>query len=470
MVARVVTNSVLTVCFVLLLVACFGNSISSTLQAPKKLFDLSSSHLSAATLKANIQNLKARGFSGTTVRMTVGTRIFKKTPYPATDLESDTNNLKQTDSSDLPENLLKIDSATDDGWSWLSDSDWAATEVNIRAFAKAAKVAGFKGFAFDPEPYGPNPWLYTNENFGGKSLAEVSSVVRERGKRFMALTQAELPNARLLFLKLLNQIRQHSEDSNNAAEYELLKAFFEGILEVANSGVKFVDGNEDSYDYTQAKDFDDGRAYILGAESLLPTALHEKFKRQVSISHSLFVDGLMNLYASPRFIGYYLKNNAERLKLFEHNIYNAARSSDSFVWVYSESINWWTGQDVPANLEKTMKSALNKVNSGKQLGFEISSFVNPALVAFKTSINISGTVTKGSSGARGAVIRSGISDANGNESACVVYNDLGNFDCVLPQGWSGTLTPTLQGSSFEPPNRVYSNLKQGLGNQDFNVK
>lgn len=467
--ARVVRNSVLTVCSIFLLIACFS-AISSTIQVPKKLFDLSSNHLSAVTLKANIQNLKARGFSGTTVRMTVGTRIFKKTPYPAINLESDSNNLKQTDSSNLPESLLKIDSATDDGWSWLSDSDWAATEVNITAFAKAAKLAGFRGFVFDPEPYGPNPWLYSKGSFGGKTLAEVSSVVRERGKRFMTITQTELPQARLLFLKLLNEIRQHRENSDNAAEYELLKPFFEGMLEMASANVQFVDGNEGSYYYTQANNFDDGKAYILGAESLFPLELRQKFKRQVSISHAVYVEGVLDLYSSPRFIGYYLKNNDERLKLFMHNVFNAARSSDSFVWVYSESINWWAGQDLPTGLEVAMKSALEKVNSGKSLDFEISGFVTPAVAALNSSFHISGKVTKGKAGAREAVIRSNISDVRGDESACVVYNDLGNFDCVLPQGWSGMLKPTLQGSSFEPPNRVYSNLQQGLGNQDFKVK
>ena len=468
--ARVLKNGVIGFFSALLLAACFENSGLSAIKPPKKLFDYSSSHLSAATLKANIANVKARGFSGTAVRMTVGSTIFNKVPYSTADLESDINNLKLAVSSDLPDNLLKIDSATADGWSWLSDADWAATEQNVAAFAKAAKVAGFKGFAFDPEPYGPNPWLYRPADFGGKNLAQVSSVVKERGRRFMTITQTELPQARLLFLKLMNEIRQHSEDINSAAEYELLKPFFEGMLEVANAGVQFVDGNEGSYYYTKASDFDGGKAYILGTESLFPLELRQKFKNQLSVSHSIYVDGVMNLFASPRFIGYYLQNNDERLKLFEHNLFNAARSSDEFVWVYSESINWWTLKDVPAGLEAAMKGGLGKVNAAKPLGFEVSGFVTPAVAGLKSSINISGMVTKGNFGARGAIIRSGISDTKGNESACVVYNDLGDYDCTLPKGWSGRLTPTLQGSSFEPANRVYDNLQSGQGDQDFKVK
>ncbi len=452
------------------LVACLEISESSAIKPPKTIVDFSSSHLSAVTLKQNIANVKARGFTGTAVRMTVGTTIFNKVPYEAQYLELDTNTLKAAISSDLPDNFLKIDSATADGWSWLSDSDWAATETNIAAFAKAAKVAGFKGMVLDPEPYGPNPWLYRPQDFGGKTLLEVSSVVKERGKRFMTLTQAELPNARLFFLKLLDEIRQHSEDQYSAAEYELLKPFFEGMLEVANPGVQFIDGNENSYYYTTAKEFDDGRAYILGADKVFPLPLRQKLKRQLTVAHSVYVDGLMNLYASPRFIGYYFETNAERIKFFEHNIFHGLRSSDQFIWVYSESVNWWTNQGVPTGLEGAMKNGLKKINSGLPLGFIVSDFVTPTVAAFKTSINISGAVTKGNSGARGAIIRSGISDVKGNESACVVYNDLGNYDCVLPKGWTGKLTPTLSGSSFTPIDRSYTNLQSGQGDQNFAVK
>jgi hypothetical protein len=420
-----------------------------------------------------LEKVKARGFAGTTVRMTVGSTVFNKIPYTPSNLLIDTNALKQAISSDLTENFLRINSATQDGWSWLSEDDWTATETNIRAFAKAAQLAQFRGLIFDPEPYGPNPWLYRAPDFAGKTLNEVSSVVRERGKRFVQVVQNEMPNAVVFFLRLLRPMVQELEDGSVGTEdgsYTLLKPFFEGMLEVANSGVKFVDGDEESYYYLSAKDFTDGKAYILTAQSLFSDSLLEKFKARVSIAHAVYVDGVMDLFSSPRFIGYYLKNNDQRLQLFEHNIFQAARSSDEFVWVYSESMNWWTNENVPSNLEMVMKRGLDKTNSGTTLGFEISNFVNPAQTAFKTSKSISGKVTKGNNGARGAVIRSGISDARGDESACVVYSDLGNFDCVFPNGWSGTLTPTLSGSSFNPPSRVYSNLQKGLGNQDFQVK
>ncbi len=100
--------------------------------------------------------------------------------------------------------------------------------------------------------------------------------------------------------------------------------------------------------------------------------------------------------------------------------------------------------------------------------FEIKGFVDGARVEYDRKVDIGGRVTQAGKGEQSARVLSGFKDAEGKESACVIYNDLGNYDCVVPYGWSGTLTATLEGVKFEPPSRSYSNVvKPWTGGQDF---
>jgi hypothetical protein len=74
---------------------------------------------------------------------------------------------------------------------------------------------------------------------------------------------------------------------------------------------------------------------------------------------------------------------------------------------------------------------------------------------------ISGTVTVGGSGLQG-VVMSGLpgtptptTDVNGDYSGTVDY------------GWSGTVTPTLAGYYFSPPDRIYTDVSSDQANQDY---
>jgi hypothetical protein len=41
------------------------------------------------------------------------------------------------------------------------------------------------------------------------------------------------------------------------------------------------------------------------------------------------------------------------------------------VWVYSEKMNWWTGEHVPPGADDALRSARNKFESGQSLGFDV---------------------------------------------------------------------------------------------------
>ena len=52
---------------------------------------------------------------------------------------------------------------------------------------------------------------------------------------------------------------------------------------------------------------------------------------------------------------------------------------------------------------------------------------------------------------------------------CAASNAQGNYACTVPQGWSGTVTPSLNGYSFAPTSRNYSSVAANQSAQDYNA-
>ena len=71
-----------------------------------------------------------------------------------------------------------------------------------------------------------------------------------------------------------------------------------------------------------------------------------------------------------------------------------------------------------------------------------------AAVAFQ----VSGTVTVG-----GAPL-AGVAFAATNGVTCTNSNASGQYSCSVPQGWSGSVTPSLSGYTFTPASRNYTNV------------
>jgi hypothetical protein len=454
--------------FILFLSACATRNVpddSLENQAVnKKLIDLSGYNVpNPTTLLQNIPAMKSRGYAGSIFKLGgLWSDVFVKTPEHRYNQAAFTANypaLRQIKASGYTDNFLIVYSQMEEGWSWLSNTDWGYAEAKLSGFAKAAKEAGLPGIMFDSEPYGFSPWRYDQAYYGGQTLEQVSQVVRERGKRFIQIIQTELPNAKILSLWLMYPVL------NQWPNYELLKPFFEGMLEAALPTVQFIDGNELSYYFLTPQAFDDSIKTLRGAYSALNPSLASKYKNQFKIANAVYVDGILNLWNSPRFFGYYLANTTERLRLLRHNVYHGLRTSDEYVWVYNENMNYYGGK-VPQGLVTSLKAAAARFAEGQPLRYPVTEFVNKARTQFDRKLNVSGNVKTGTLNS-GVKILSGFVNEYGDESACVVYDAYGNYDCIFPYGTSVTLRPSLVGKQFTPNQLSLNNLTQNLGDQNF---
>ena len=76
---------------------------------------------------------------------------------------------------------------------------------------------------------------------------------------------------------------------------------------------------------------------------------------------------------------------------------------------------------------------------------------------------LSGTVTLG-----GAAL-SGVNFAATSGASCTATDGAGHYACTVPQGWSGTVTPSLSGYTFTPSSRSYSSVAANQTAQNYSA-
>jgi hypothetical protein len=156
----------------------------------------------------------------------------------------------------------------------------------------------------------------------------------------------------------------------------LMRDFLTGMLEAASPEARFIDGNENAYYYTNSEQY--FRAYhaIHQREcGLVPAELRAKYQRQVQVGQALYVDHDFALRQpnAEQYLSYRMTPQ-ERAQWFEHNTYWALYTTDQYVWLYSERMNWWKDQ-TPPGLEAAVVSARQKIAAGQPLGFGIEAII-----------------------------------------------------------------------------------------------
>jgi hypothetical protein len=455
----------------LLVSAC--NQASSIISAPvtKKIIEYGwdkphPDQISSAVLEQSI-------FDGLTFRSGVSDKIIIPEQLPTQGFDLDIAALQKIKSNKLANSFYMVlsDAST---WDWFNDTTWAAAEQNLYQHARVAKQGGLRGIMFDPEVYQFDLWAYASQpQKAGHSFKEFETQMRKRGAQTMRAFERAYPGITIFYLKSFGvfEIAQNAtyETAHAALEEDgglgLFAAFSEGMLEAATDKAVLIDGNESSYDYLRPSDFDTGQTRALNdAQVFVAPELRSKFKRQFKFANSIFIDGVMNLFNSARFFGYYLQDDTERRNLVAHNIYHGLRSSDEFVWVYAESPNWWKrtlpNGDLTA-LESAIERGKLEQQSKKPLSQDPSAAVNKAETAFKARVDVGGDIT----GMTGLQI-----SFSGLETHCATWNNAQRWSCTRPNNSSFTVTPTAPGVTFEPASMTFTNLTKSDWSLKFQAK
>jgi len=336
-------------------------------------------------IRANIREMEKLPFDGLIFRLKAGDNVLEPVPWDEAKYAEDFDNVANIAWEKFSDNFVRMLVASDQDW--FDDAQWQAIEHNIKIVAKAAKLAKCAGICFDPEPYGTNPWEFQKVlHKDTKSFAEYQAKVRERGNQFIRALQSEFPNPKIITFYLMGMWQgsgvcgplapEERMKALSGESYALYPAFINGMVEAAGESTVIIDGNENSYYYTDISQYLAAYQFVYqGARYLLDPSLWAKYRTTIQSGQALYLDYYFGLreFKDP---GMFMTPE-ERPKWFEHNVYHGLNTADEYVWCYSEHMNWWTGTVPPGAIEAAA-SAREKVRNRAPLGFEIKPILDAA--------------------------------------------------------------------------------------------
>jgi hypothetical protein len=279
--------------------------------------------------------------------------LFGDTAVDSQLLDELGNNFSGMEWGKLTDNFLRVNIAPANV-DWFDDFD--TIEANLEAIAHLAKQLGFKGIMFDTEHYGDmRPFDYQQQEYSDRhNYEEYDAQVFLRGQEIMEAFQRGYPGLTILYTFGLTIGSQPNAPRNRAEfNYGLLMPFIEGMIAAADEGTILVDAFEGSYIYRDELQFLQAYKLIKGSTRDSYARNPERYGQFFQAGFGLWLDhnycgepGLQPTGCPSGFTP----------ETFQQAINNALNYSDRYVWIYSQGLNWYTGEGIPAEWKASLYS------------------------------------------------------------------------------------------------------------------
>jgi hypothetical protein len=243
--------------------------------------------------------------------------------------------------------------------------NWIPYLNNVRLAARVAKEAGLKGLILDTEAYNTSAafWQYSRLKYAAtKTFGEYQMQAKLRGRQMMDAMMAEYPDIVILFTFANGTVALRKKGSWSELHSHglgLVPSVVDGMLEAINAqrleGLPhptLVDGFEPSYGYkTESLYMNQGLNHIkVGGRSLSSVPLlYDQFYKAgfgIWVDYASHANDCANRRAwSP---SSFTCNHFSPSEI-QNSVYLALKTADKegYVWLWSERLNWWTGQNLP---------------------------------------------------------------------------------------------------------------------------
>jgi hypothetical protein len=288
-----------------------------------------------------------RGVKAT--RNQLGWQVMGRRPFDIEQFRSAIRDLKAAKWRTFTENLLPIAlsaSQSANGLNWFDGARWDIVVNNFGVAARIAGEGGLRGLILDPEHYGYSLFSYTRQRqYADRSFDEFTEAAHQRGRQVMAAIADSLPDALILSLYGYTlPLRELDRGiSLRQAEYGLLPAFYDGLLEAMPDGAHFVDGYEFAYPFKERRRFVDGYQRI-HREAVRLSAVPTRYREKVKAGFGLWLD-------YQRQEDYFTPGE------FRRAVGHALEVSDGTVWVYSEGLRFFSPSTVGASYIEALAEA-----------------------------------------------------------------------------------------------------------------
>jgi|RhiMetdeSRZDD1v2_1073273.scaffolds.fasta_scaffold58480_3 Concanavalin A-like lectin/glucanases superfamily/Bacterial Ig domain len=313
----------------------------------------------------NLTSMEGRPFDGVVPTTIVthgyyfGALALTNIPFTRADVQSDIDHLKTASSSNvLTQNFYQLYVAiSNEPPDWFDD--WTTPLNNIRLMAQIMKEAGLKGVLIDTETYNSSFFDYETRKYSAtRTFTEYKAQVRLRGQELVQAINSVVPNISLLATYCFSLTL-----GGGHPNYDLLDAFCDGMVQGADVGTILHEIAEPAYAYKSAQQFSDLYTDLRSAAvkaSETPAKLFTNYR----IGFGIWVDYRSNDRNCADQNDWNTTNftcNWFSPTEFKNSVFEALKHADtgSYVWIYNQIPNWWTGNALPAEYLTALRDAKN---------------------------------------------------------------------------------------------------------------
>ena len=235
--------------------------------------------------------------------------------------------------------------------------DWGAVIKNLKNMTKVAKLAGMKGFVWDPEGYQATPHF----SYPGlsekqtRTQAEYETRVRQLGEEIMKEIREIYPDITIMTL--------FGYAASDEQSLNLLPSFLDGLLAASDPRFVLVDGQEGSYYAKDKTTFANWYGRMRGSKGMAFKLCGEKerWAKQGQAGFGLYVTAERNgAWQSQTDL---LDMNYFNPPDFKRALTNAANQSDRYVWLYTEAAGWLDSSSdwYPYNMARVYMNIISDV-------------------------------------------------------------------------------------------------------------
>jgi hypothetical protein len=337
----------------------------------KKLIQWGWDEPDTAFLRAHLAEMERSPFDGCvfSVRHGAGGRggsftweFWGRRRFERADVANAFADLRDTRFRRFQEMFLRVN-VTPGDLDWFDD--FSPILANARLAGELAHAGRARGILLDVEQYNGSLFEYRQQKHTAtRSWEEYAAQARTSGREIMTAFQDGHPNLTVFLTfgyTLPWVLSEHGRRPLSGAPYGLLAPFLDGLLDAASGRTRLVDGYELSYGFKDPRQFADARRlFESGVRPIVVSP--ERYRDRMQLGFGLWLD------YDWRHAGWSsdeTANNYRSPASFERALRSALRTSDSYVWVYTETPRWWTGPEPSARVPESYVSALRRARAAR---------------------------------------------------------------------------------------------------------
>lgn len=274
--------------------------------------------------------------------------VFSRHPWQPAEIDAMVADLKEVKPTRAREIFLAVQARPGDV-DWFDETGWRETVDHWRLLARAAKLGGLRGLAFDLAPDGVAGPLFdyaAQAKRKEKDFSAYAKVARDRGRDVMLAIASEFPEAVIFCPSLYSELvpllsgEAHPAGLLPSHRLGLLPSFLDGWWDAAPPKIQLIDGLRPASRHA-VSEADFSRAYTTLRTQVARLAAPDhrmKLRSQFLIGQGIPLDAF--LPARPGTPPSPSEATAPDLRLTA-TATAALRASDGWIWISGQAGRWW---------------------------------------------------------------------------------------------------------------------------------